>query len=85
MLRAVCSSSSTRPVDQAANLEPGAAAKVDFGNGRVVDSKIIFIAAVADAASQTRTIRIEIPNREPKGGGDHVMITFATAVAKAGS
>ncbi|MEN6663044.1 MAG: efflux RND transporter periplasmic adaptor subunit [Phycisphaerae bacterium] len=70
------------PVDQAANLKLGEAVKVDFGNGRVVDSKIIFIAAVADAASQTRTIRIEIPNKETKGGGDHVMINFGTAVAK---
>ncbi|MCE5326446.1 MAG: efflux RND transporter periplasmic adaptor subunit [Planctomycetaceae bacterium] len=71
------------PVDQAAAIKLGDAAKVDFGAGRVVESKVIYVAAVADAASQTRTIRVEIPNAQSRGGGDHVTVSFAAAAASA--
>ncbi|MCE5278438.1 MAG: efflux RND transporter periplasmic adaptor subunit [Planctomycetaceae bacterium] len=71
------------PVEQAAAIKLGDAAKVDFGAGRVIEAKVVYVAAMADAASQTRTIRVEIPNAQSRGGGDHVTVRFTMSTAAA--
>lgn len=38
--------------------------------------RIIHIAAVADAASNTRTVRVEVPNRSSRPAGEHVGVSF---------
>ena len=40
--------------------------------------KIIHIAAVADPASQTLTVRVEAPNPSGRPAGEHVWVSFAT-------
>jgi RND family efflux transporter MFP subunit len=45
-------------------------------NGASVEGSIIFISAVADAASGTLRVRIEVPNRSNRPAGEHVEIMF---------
>jgi RND family efflux transporter MFP subunit len=44
-----------------------------------VEGTIIFIGAVADAASDTLKVRIEVPNKSHRPAGDHVRVTFTTS------
>ena len=56
----------------------------DTGNAKVVIGKIIHIPAVADAASRTLKVRVEVSN--PTGrrsAGEHVKVTFGVKAAKA--
>jgi RND family efflux transporter MFP subunit len=66
------------PLTQASNLKGNQIAKVAFsGSDNVVlDGKITFVAAVADAASSTLRIRIEVPNETNRTAGEHVQITL---------
>jgi len=41
------------------------------------EGKIIFIAAVADAASGTLRVRIEVPNKSNRPAGEHVTVIFS--------
>jgi len=66
------------PLTKALDLKSGMAAQVTFpdageaaGQGRVV-----FVAAVADAASGTLNVRIEMPNPSSRPAGEHVLVTF---------
>jgi len=63
---------------EAEKLKLGQVAKVEFPGeeGKPVDGKIIYIAAVADAASNTLTVRAEVPNTEGRPAGEHVKISF---------
>jgi RND family efflux transporter MFP subunit len=65
---------------QAESLKLGQAAKVEFPaeEGKTVDGTIIHIAAVADAASNTVTVRVEVPNTAGRPAGEHVTVTFTT-------
>jgi len=40
------------------------------------EGRITFIAAVADAASDTLTVRVEVPNPSARPAGEHVMVSF---------
>ena len=48
--------------------------------------KVIYIAAVADAASNTRTVRVEVPNKALRPAGEHVKVRFKSPprVARSG-
>jgi len=61
-------------------------ARVEFGSAdpalhRTVDGKIIHIAAVADSASKTLTVRIECPNPSHRPAGEHVFVSFPGATS----
>jgi membrane fusion protein (multidrug efflux system) len=47
----------------------------------VVEGKIIHIAAVADSASGTLTVRVECPNKTHRPAGEHVYVSFSRQVA----
>jgi len=72
------------PLAQATRLSCGTAAKVQFpgppstgvGAPDQVGGKIIFIAAVADAASSTLQVRVEVPNKSRRPAGEHVEVIF---------
>lgn len=75
------------PLDLAARLARGGAAKVKFTDFQgkdkkpqtmAIDGKIDRIAAVADAASTTRMVRVEVPNRAGRPAGEHVKVTLPT-------
>lgn len=66
------------PLEQARDLKCGQRAQVSFpaAGGDPVEAKIIHVAAVADAASDTLTIRVEVANASGRPAGEHVKITF---------
>ena len=66
------------PLAEATTLSYGRAAKVTFPNTNMmsVEGKIIYVAAVADAASGTLKVTIEVPNKSKRPAGEHVQVTF---------
>lgn len=65
------------PRDQAEGLDIGREAFVIFdGDESPTIGKITFIAAEADAASNTLTVRIELPNKNDRRAGEHVKVRF---------
>jgi RND family efflux transporter MFP subunit len=80
------------PVDLATadGLGCGQGAEVEFplpggesSSRKVVTGKVTFIAAVADPASSTRLVRVEVPNRLNRPAGEPVLVTFAAAGGRA--
>jgi len=69
------------PLAEAIGLKAGVAARVQFAeSGRAVsgiEGRVIFVAAVADAASGTLRVCIEVPNKAGRPAGEHVVVTFA--------
>ncbi len=68
------------------NLKKGQAARVvfDSGKGKSAEGRIINIAPVADPASDTISVKIELPNPTLRPPGEHVRVFFPASV-KAGS
>ncbi len=66
------------PLIQAMDLTTKKMAKVVFPspNKSSLEGSIIYIAAVADAASGTLRVRIEVPNKSNRPAGEHVEIIF---------
>jgi RND family efflux transporter MFP subunit len=76
------------PLTQALALKVGATAQVSFGpadsagktapaaTGVVIPGRLIFVAAVADAASDTLRVRVEVPNKAKRPAGEHVLVSF---------
>jgi RND family efflux transporter MFP subunit len=68
------------PLAQALGLEAGKTAQVQFGPtdnpAKVESGRILFVAAVADAASGTLRVRVEVPNKDGRPAGEHVLIVF---------
>jgi RND family efflux transporter MFP subunit len=66
------------PLDQTTNLRYGNPAKVQFQNApkTTADGTVIFIAAVADAGSDTLRVKIQVPNKSNRPAGEHVIVTF---------
>ena len=66
------------PVANTRNLTCGNPARVQFMDPEriSVDGTIVFIGAVADAASGTLRVRVELPNRSNRPAGEHVRVTF---------
>lgn len=69
------------PLVKATALSYGKTAKVMFPDPNRVslEGRIIYIAAVADAASSTLRVRIEVPNKSNRPAGEHVEIIFPTS------
>jgi RND family efflux transporter MFP subunit len=68
------------PLSTAIGLKAGQAAGVRFPEAApgaaTVEGRIIFVGAVADAASGTIRVRIEVPNEARRPAGEHVVVTF---------
>jgi HlyD family secretion protein len=69
------------PLVKATALSYGKTATVMFPdpNRASLEGRIIYIAAVADAASSTLRVRIEVPNKSNRPAGEHVEIIFPTS------
>ena len=69
----------------ARTLKLGGPATAEFPNtdGKRVDGKIVFLAAVADAASETRLVRVEVANPSDRPAGERVRVRFSGAQATA--
>lgn len=69
------------PVEQAARIAEGAAARIVFADpaGASLEGKVVFVAAVADAASGTRMVRVEFDNKQDRPAGERVKVSFQPA------
>lgn len=68
------------PLAQARGLRAGQRARVVFGGPGAPGSgegKITHVASVADAASDTLTVRVEVPNPAGRPAGEQVLVRFA--------
>jgi RND family efflux transporter MFP subunit len=69
------------PLSESIGLTTGITAQVQFAESgkpaSTVEGRVIFVAAVADAASGTLRVRIEAPNKTGRPAGEHVLVTFA--------
>ncbi len=66
------------PIAIARTLKVGGAATVSYPDGAAPDAvgKIVHVGAVADAASDTLNVRVELPNPTGRMAGEHVMVRF---------
>ena len=75
------------PLNTARKLTKGASvATVEFDSAdpttrRAITGKIIHIAAVADSASGTLTVRVECANKARRPAGEHVFVSFKQTIA----
>jgi RND family efflux transporter MFP subunit len=65
---------------KASTLKSGGIANVTFPNpdNKSIEGKIIYVAAVADAASGTLRVRVEVSNKSKRPAGEHVYVVFPT-------
>jgi RND family efflux transporter MFP subunit len=70
------------PVPQASSLRYGATTRVEFPEPRktTADGMVIYIGAVADAASGTLRVRLQVPNKSKRPAGEHVRVILAKGV-----
>ncbi len=77
------------PLDQARLLKKGQKAVVEFAAvdnaGKAAEGKIVHIASVADAASNTLMVRVEALNHANRPAGEHVRVKFTPFAKVAGS
>lgn len=65
------------PLAHGRTLKKGQPATVTFpGEKTQTSGTIIYVSTVADAASSTLRVRIEVPNKEKRPAGEHVQISF---------
>ena len=66
------------PLAEAGTLANGKTVRVEFPGPKKASSEgtIVFIAAVADAASGTLRVRVEVPNKAKRPAGEHVVVSF---------
>jgi RND family efflux transporter MFP subunit len=66
------------PLDQARRIQVGRSARVTFPQQSAPAGlgEVIHVAAVADAASNTVTVRVEVPNPAGRPAGEHVHVEF---------
>jgi RND family efflux transporter MFP subunit len=69
------------PLSRAAELKVGDVAEVFLSTNpdEVVAGTVVFVASVADAASETLRVRVELPNADHAPAGQHVFIAFPPA------
>jgi RND family efflux transporter MFP subunit len=69
------------PLVLARRLKVGGAAQVVFPEteGKAVEAKVIFMAGVADAASETLIVRVEVQNPGTRPAGERVRVRFPGA------
>jgi RND family efflux transporter MFP subunit len=68
------------PLAEARGLKSGSLAQVLFDGGRISsrEGKVIFVSPVADTASDTVRVKIEVLNEEQRMAGERVKVLFAT-------
>lgn len=66
------------PLAKGRILKPGQVADVKFPGSKkdISQAKIIYVSTVADAASSTLRVRVEVPNKLNRPAGEHVRIIF---------
>lgn len=66
------------PLYRGKTLKPGQKAQIKFpdGNPSTAQGEITYVSTVADAASTTLRIRIELPNESGRPAGEHVEVRF---------
>lgn len=65
------------PLSQARALSSGQAARVEFfERNTVVDGKILHVSAMADSASETLSVRVEVKNKAMVPAGERVNVVF---------
>jgi len=68
------------PLAEATGLTSGMVAHLQIANAEKnagsMEGRVIFVGAVADAASGTLRVRIEVPNGSGRPAGEHVLISF---------
>jgi len=68
------------PLAQAVGLKAGMTARVELAEsgkkGSIGEGRISFVGAVADAASGTLRVKIEVPNKARRPAGEHVVVSF---------
>lgn len=66
------------PLALGRTLKLGQVAKVRFPDSeeKASDGKIIYISTVADAASSTLRVRIEVGNKSNRPAGEHIKVVF---------
>ena len=66
------------PLTQARSLKYGAVSRVEFPDPQKisVEGMVIYMGAVADAASGTLRVRIQVPNKSKRPAGEHVKVIF---------
>jgi multidrug efflux pump subunit AcrA (membrane-fusion protein) len=66
------------PLSEGRTLKVGQIAEVKFPDSdkNISQAKIIYVSTVADAASSTLRVRIEVPNKLNRPAGEHVRIIF---------
>jgi multidrug efflux pump subunit AcrA (membrane-fusion protein) len=65
------------PLDVARGLAAGSKAMVTLpGREKPAVGKVIHVSRVADSASKTLEVRIELPNPDARFAGEHVTVTF---------
>jgi len=72
------------PFEKARNLEYRDKIQIIFpeSSNTTVEGTIVFIAAVADAASGTLRVRIEVPNKSNRPAGEQVRVAFPSVQNK---
>jgi len=71
------------PLVQGRRLRAGQAATVAFpGEAISVSGKVVYTAAVADAASDTLSVRVEVPNPSGRPAGERVQVRFSSPPAE---
>jgi multidrug efflux pump subunit AcrA (membrane-fusion protein) len=70
------------PLEQGRNFEKGQMASVIFpGEEKPVTAEIIYVSTVADAASSTLRVRVEVSNPRKRPAGEHVRVSFPATAA----
>lgn len=64
------------PLAQARGLRPNGTARVTFPGKRQAAGRIVHVSSVADAASGTLRVRVEVPNPSRRPAGEHVTVSF---------
>jgi len=69
------------PMSTARGLKAGAAATVAFPgpDGKAAAGKVLHVSSVADAAADTLTVRVEVPNPSGRPAGERVQVRFNAA------
>lgn len=64
------------PLERYESLAPGTEIGVRHSDGAKATGKVIFRAAVADSASETVKVRLEIPNPDNRHAGERIILLF---------
>lgn len=68
------------PLPEAIRLKPGLTARIQIAGAgpgdEALEGRVIFVSSVADAASGTLRVRIEVPNTGGRPAGEHVLVSF---------